>query len=318
MAARPRFSASSAARKSEARSPCVAGISTGRAPSLFGDREIVLGQAEQVIGAGRAPPRAVRRASAESTLTAKPSPFSARTASSRCGNGVSGRQPRSITSAPAARSAARARRSPRASSREASTISAKMPQSRGATDRARRRRLAEKRRQVFQFVGPALERARRIPAPEPVEIGAAAARDDHAIGVERTRQPVRAGSASVISAATFTPTSRIAQSNGGGAMLCKTFSSRRAREMAGQEQDALLMPRVRRAGASIAAREARRSNRPSSRRRNARAGRGFPDRSGADRPSPSLSAPRFRVPAPCRRRTRSPARGICRPARRRC
>ena len=34
------------------------------------------------------------------TLTAKPAALSARTLSSRCGNGVSGRQPRSMTSAP--------------------------------------------------------------------------------------------------------------------------------------------------------------------------------------------------------------------------
>ena len=55
-----------------------------------------------------------------------PADFSACTVSSRCPNGVSGRQPRSITSAPACRiDAARARMASTPSA-EASTISAKM------------------------------------------------------------------------------------------------------------------------------------------------------------------------------------------------
>ena len=48
--------------------------------------------------------------------------------------------------------------------------------------------LAEKRRQVFQFVGSALE-GRAEFLRQARKVRAAAARDDHAIGVERARQP---------------------------------------------------------------------------------------------------------------------------------
>ena len=49
------------------------------------------------------PPRRSSWSSIESTLTRQPSALSARTASSSCGNGVAGRPPRSMTSAPSSR-----------------------------------------------------------------------------------------------------------------------------------------------------------------------------------------------------------------------
>ena len=52
----------------------------------------------------------------------------------------------------------------------------------------RRAGLAEKRRQVLQFIGAALEGSLEL-LREARKVGAAAARDDHAIGFERARQP---------------------------------------------------------------------------------------------------------------------------------
>ena len=124
-AATPRLSAASAARRSERRSPWVTGTSTGVAPvSTARSSEFSVRLKRNVAPA--CAPRRSSPVSAESTLTTNPAPTSPRTASSRCGNGVSGRQPRSITSAPPARIVAARLRIASTVSAEASTISAKI------------------------------------------------------------------------------------------------------------------------------------------------------------------------------------------------
>ena len=140
---------------------------------IEGQRQRVLVQAEQKVGAGRSAGPELILMLAESTLTGKPSRFSSRTASSSCGNGVSGRQPRSMTSAPAARSVSRPRDERVDDRVGASTISAKMRMS--CLDRSGRLAgAAEKGRQVGDLVGSAHDRHAEMLA-KPVEIAATAA-----------------------------------------------------------------------------------------------------------------------------------------------
>ena len=218
----PRRSAASAARSSEAMSPCVAGISTGTAAVSAAISRVCSVRLRRK-SAPAAPPRRNSAASAESTLTRKPAAFSARTASSRCGNGVSGRQPRSITSAPAAAIAVARATIASTSSAEASTISAKMrmswrvrssPRPRlpkwpaDPSTRPARARTARRTRRSGV-------RGRRGSGPAPRPGRPATGRASRRVMI-----------ASVISAATFTPMSTIDQSRPKPPASFNSFSSR--------------------------------------------------------------------------------------------
>ncbi len=136
----------------------------------------------------RAPRGASSSASPESTLTLKPSRFSAATVSSRCGKSTSGWQPMSTTSPPLAISSR-----PRATSlrdaerrriddlgKDADVLLRQI---------GRLAVVAEELRQVDDLVGAALERHAVVLGKVP-EVHAAAARHDDAIGFERLLQPV--------------------------------------------------------------------------------------------------------------------------------
>ena len=101
----------------------------------------------------------------------------------------------------------------------------------------RRAGLAKKRRQVFQFIGAALEGTPNSCAKRVRSARQRPGTTTRSALIGRGSLRMRMGS--VISAATFTPTLKIDQSNGVGAMPCNTFSRRFSSEAAGQEQDTL-------------------------------------------------------------------------------
>ena len=140
------------------------------------DVERVFGEAQQEIRAGAsAAPQFVGIGGIDADLTA--GRLRARAPlSSRWGNGVSGRQPRSMTSAPAARIAAGARED-RVDAERRRIDDLGENAHVVARQIGRRAAPAEKSRQVLQLVGPALERHAEI-GGERVEIGAAAAGHD--------------------------------------------------------------------------------------------------------------------------------------------
>ena len=158
----------------------------------------------------------------ESTLTFSPAPFSARTEASRCGKGVSGRPPRSITSAPR-----RARSRPRARICsgvifEASTISEKIRTSCRDRSRLRPARPSHAGRSTISS-GP-----RSTGRPKCCASASGFARQRPG----RTRRVAPSGIStrrlmisSVISAATFTPASAMLQRMRAG-RLAAIFSRR--------------------------------------------------------------------------------------------
>ena len=121
----PRACAASAARTRESRSPCGLGTSTGTAAVPAATSRL----SSVRLNRKSAPASAPRRSSSrlpESTLTRCPASRRRTIAVSRWSNGVPGRQPMSMTSAPCARNVS-ARASKRSSgSNGASTISAKI------------------------------------------------------------------------------------------------------------------------------------------------------------------------------------------------
>ena len=146
-------------------------------------------QAEQVIRAGQCRARLSSSRSAESTLTAKPAFLQRRARRPRDAGTAyrAGSRDRSRRRRPRA-APQPGRRSPRSSSRVASTISAKM---RTAWRREVRRaaRLAKMGGQVVQFVGPALEAARRIRSTSAARSARQRPGTMTRCGVERARQP---------------------------------------------------------------------------------------------------------------------------------
>ena len=219
-----------------------AGTRIGDRRDAAGEIEIGLVEAEQILRAGVSAARAAPRTSPESTLTSKPSACSAAIASSRCGNAVSGWQPRSITSAPAARILVRLgedfgntlRSEPRRSRRRCGYHARQIRRLRRRGRRTRAYRRSRRGRARRARRNAAARRSRSV-RHRPGTITRSASSGP----CSRLRMI-----ASVMSAATFTPMSNRATSPAGSPNSLEHRRDARLGETAGQEEERSAMPTV--------------------------------------------------------------------------
>ena len=152
---------------------------------LFGDRETALGEAKEIVGAGgAAPPQLVGLGRIDADRESPPLQFSHGLLEMRKRRVRQATEIDHIGSLGAQGFGAGENRF-EADLRSIDNFGENSQRMARQIDRSAR--LAKKLRQVFQFVGSALERSIEF-LGQSRKVGAAAAGDDHAVGIERARQ----------------------------------------------------------------------------------------------------------------------------------